>query len=127
MKVRLKIPETQALLNDSNIVKDPYRFYFELDTSNCIPCSKVQKAILTPLPKTTPYVTQKDICEKKLSTAEIFKTVKSINNTRIPGLDGLTPKFYKTFWSTLKYLFMHMLHETYLVKKLPSLTCTVIY
>ena len=120
------MPEGQILANDSDILKEAHRFYSELYTSNNIPYSEVKNYIDSISENNTLNHKEKQECEKKLSANEIYKAVKKLNNNKSPGPDGLTPEFYKTFWSILKDPFMDMLHETYQLKRLPSSTCMAI-
>ena len=40
-------------------------------------------------------------CEGKLTVEECFKSLQSFKENKSPGNDGLTIKFYKTFWGVL--------------------------
>ena len=44
--------------------------------------------------------------------------LKSLNNNKTPGNDGLTKEFYKTFWDDLKLLFKKVIDQTKISKKL---------
>ena len=40
-------------------------------------------------------------CELPLSTSELEKSLKQMENNKSPGIDGLTTNFYKHFWPIL--------------------------
>ena len=44
--------------------------------------------------------------------------LKSLNNNKTSGNDGLTKEFYETFWDDLKLLFKKVIHQTKVTKKL---------
>ena len=44
--------------------------------------------------------------------------LKSLNNNKTPGNDGLTKEFYETFWDNLKLLFKKVIDQTKISKKL---------
>ena len=45
---------------------------------------------------------QKDSCEGTFDEKEIFEAVKSFQNNKSPGNDGLTKEFYIAFWEEIK-------------------------
>ena len=38
-------------------------------------------------------------------------SLKSIQNNKTPGNDGLTKEFYETFWNKIKYVFLKSLKQ----------------
>ena len=42
-----------------------------------------------------------------------------LKTSKSPGLDGLTPEFYKYFWPTLKQPFFNMINDTFLLGYCP--------
>ena len=48
------------------------------------------------------------------------KALKSMENSKSPGNDGLTVEFYKFFWNDLKYLLYDSFLESKTIKKLGS-------
>ena len=46
--------------------------------------------------------------------------VKNLKEQKSPGLDGLTPEFYKACWKDIKMIFKDMLKETFEVGELPD-------
>ena len=43
-----------------------------------------------------------NLCENNLTEDELLFTLKSMQNNKIPGNDGLTKEFYETFWNEIK-------------------------
>ena len=52
------------------------------------------------------------ICEGDLNELELLKALKSMQNNKSPGNDGLTKEFYETFSKVLKHPFMNSIMET---------------
>ena len=52
-------------------------------------------------------------CDKQISLEELNCAVNNLKINKSPGLDGLTPEFYKDFWDILKIPFHKMVNETY--------------
>ena len=41
-------------------------------------------------------------CEKDITEKQLLEALKSMSNDKPPGNDGLTKKFFDTFWSEVK-------------------------
>ena len=52
-----------------------------------------------------------EICEGDLNDLELLEVLKSMQNNKSPGNDGLTKEFYKTFLNETKHLFMNSIME----------------
>ena len=52
----------------------------------------------------------RDICEGTLALSELTASVKSLNNNRAPGPDGLTVEFYAKFWDLLGPLLLDVIN-----------------
>ncbi|KAJ8029421.1 hypothetical protein HOLleu_28804 [Holothuria leucospilota] len=52
-------------------------------------------------------------CDEGLKSEELFDALKSMKPDKSPGLDGLTPQFYKAFWSEWEEILMRLVHEIY--------------
>ena len=63
---------------------------------------------------------QKDSCEGTFDEKEIFEAVKSFQNNKSPGNDGLTKEFYIAFWEEIKKPFMYSISESKKVKHLST-------
>ena len=60
------------------------------------------------------------ICEGDLNELELLKALKSMQNNKSPGNDGLTKEFYETFWNEIKNPFMNSIMEAREKKKLST-------
>ena len=60
------------------------------------------------------------ICEGDLNELELLKALKSMQNNKSPGNDGLTKEFYETFWNEIKHPFMNSIMEAREKKKLST-------
>ena len=49
-----------------------------------------------------------------------MKALKSMQNNKSPGNEGLTKELYKTFWNAIKHPFMNSIMETREKKKLST-------
>ena len=58
------------------------------------------------------------VCEGDLNELEFLKALKSMQNNKSPGNDGLTKEFYKMFWNEIKHPFMNSIMEAREKKKL---------
>ena len=64
---------------------------------------------LIPLPKLTNEQTLS--CEGIISEDEVFKSLKSMENNKSPGNDGLSKEFYECFWNEIKNPFLALFIE----------------
>lgn len=53
----------------------------------------------------------KNLCESDLSENELYNSMKSMQENKSPGNDGLSKEFYETFWDEIKKPFMKSLCE----------------
>ena len=65
-----------------------------------------------PLPKLTDEQTLS--CDGIISEDEVFKSLKSIDNNKSPGNDGLSMEFYECFWDEIKKPFLASIHKRFL-------------
>ena len=52
-----------------------------------------------------------NFCENDLNENEFLISLKSMQNNKTPGNDGLTKEFYETFWNEIKYVFLKSLKQ----------------
>ena len=50
--------------------------------------------------------------ENDLTEDELLISLKSMQNNKTPGNDGLTEEFYETFWNEIKHVFLDSLKQT---------------
>ena len=53
-----------------------------------------------------------NLYENDLTKDELLISLKSMQNTKTPGNDGLTKLFYETFWNEIKHSFLKSLTQT---------------
>ena len=53
-----------------------------------------------------------------INEEELFSALKSMENEKSPGNDGLTKEFYETFWQDLKTPHLESIRHSYLIDKL---------
>ena len=51
------------------------------------------------------------MCENDLTEDEPLIYLKSMQNNKTPGNDGLTKEFYETFWNEIKHVFLKSLKQ----------------
>ena len=71
-----------------------------------------------PLPKLTYEQTLN--CEGIISEDEVFKSLKSMENNKSPGNDGLSKEFYECFWDEVKKPFLASIHKAFLNQELST-------
>ena len=57
-------------------------------------------------------------CEGMVSESELYSALKSMDNDKSPGNDGLSKEFYDTFWDELKQPLIASLHKSFLMGEL---------
>ena len=62
---------------------------------------------------------QKLNCDIDLTEEELFKTLKSFQKNKSPGMDGITAEFYITFWDQIKTKLFSVYCESFLSGILP--------
>ena len=61
---------------------------------------------------------KQDSWEGVVTEKELFEALKSMQNSKSPGNDGLSKEFYETFWEELKKPFMYAIQKSYNIKQL---------
>ena len=52
-----------------------------------------------------------NLCENDLTEDELLISLKSMQNNKTPGNDGLTKEFYEAFWNEIKHVFLKSLKQ----------------
>ena len=55
-----------------------------------------------------------------ISEDEALKSLKSIDNNKSPGNDGLSKEFYECFWDEVKKPFLASIHKAFLNQELST-------
>ena len=61
---------------------------------------------------------KQDSCEGVITEKELFQALKSMQNNKSPGNDGLSKEFYENFSEELKKPFMYAIQKSYNIKQL---------
>ena len=61
---------------------------------------------------------QQDSCEGEITEKELLKALKSMENDKLPGNDGLSKEFYETFWTDIKTFFISSIKKSKEIKEL---------
>ena len=70
-----------------------------------------------PLPK---LVNEQTLSCEDISEDEVFESLKSMENNKSPGNDGLSKEFYECFWDEIKKSFLASLHKAFLNQDLSN-------
>ena len=63
---------------------------------------------------------QVKLCEEDLTEKDLYKSLRSMQNNKSPGNDGLTKKFYETFWDDLKEILVNSVREAKEIRHLST-------
>ena len=55
---------------------------------------------------------QEESCEGEITEKELLKALKSMENYKSPGNDGLSKEFYETFWTNIKTFFISSIKKS---------------
>ena len=104
------------ILNFGDILKEQKRFYsdlyaereVDLENENIILDFFIQNI---DVPKVTNE--QKDLCDGPITKEECIFAIKSMENFKSPGIDGLPVEFYKIFWNDVSDLLINSFNHSY--------------
>ena len=91
------------MINDKEIYDEKeinnhlLKFYQNLFSENIKNEPKILKSYLDKVSIQKLNDTQKDLCEGIVTEKELLTALKSMDNNKSPGNDGLTKEFYMTF------------------------------
>ena len=71
-----------------------------------------------PLPKLANEQTLS--CEGIISEDEVLKSLKSMENNKSPGNEGISEEFYEYFWDEVKKPFLASIHKSFLNQELST-------
>ena len=108
------IVKQDEITDQAEINKQRFSFYqslFSRKVQN--QTDKIESYLeLIPLPKLTSEQTLS--CEGIIPEDEVFKSLKSIENNKSSGNDGLSKEFYECFWVEIKNYFLASIHKAFL-------------
>ncbi len=111
---RLKTSENKLITDKEEILLEQKKYYEKLYSSKIK--ENQEESITAPfLGQETPRLSnvEKENLEGKISEEEILTALKSFQNGKSPGSDGLTPEFYKVFWIDIKHLLVESINYAY--------------
>ena len=56
--------------------------------------------------------------DQQITLKDLEQAIKTMNNNKTPGPDGIPIDFYKVFWAKIKHIFMQMMEHVYNIKQL---------
>ena len=104
---RLVMDEGQILQEGKAVLEEIRSFYEKLYTSK----GGIDEEFLQNLD--VPQLSEdiKNELDKPITTEELGKALKLMNNNKSPSVDGLPCEWYKMFWGKIKFLFTDLAHE----------------
>ena len=108
------------LNNDCDILKELQRFYESLFKSKMIETTDIKTYLSTVNFTKILSVTEKIKLNNPIKKSELDKAVEKLKCGKSPGLDGLTPEFFKHFWEDLYLPFSEMVEACFTSGSLPE-------
>ena len=112
--------EGNIISNDHDILIELQRFYDSLFKSSMIKTGDITNYLNTVNVSKSLSITEKMKLNHPIQKAELDIAVKKLKSGKSPGLDGLTPEFYKCFWEDLCMPFGEMVETTFETGSLPE-------
>ena len=114
---RLVLQNGDLITDHKQILEEEKRFYQKLytTTKNNTLTGEENIPIFLGNDTAVPILSEENklILEGDISEQEILRAIKSTENNKAPGLDGLPIEFYKMFWADIKTFFMQSVTESY--------------
>ena len=106
-----------TITDTHDIIKETHTFYKTLYTAQATDPYKQTEFLNMP----TPTLTQPDrnLCEGHITENELQTALKTMENNKSPGLDGLSTNFYKHFWPILGHELTHVYNYAFDHGQLP--------
>ena len=118
---KIKSSVRKIFNREGTLITDPQKkrqeiesFYSDLCKSDILsPPKDISTSFLSN--PDTPKLSQLDaqVCERKLTISECFKSLLLFRNNKSPGNDGLTVEFYKAFWEVVGEIMVDSLNYSY--------------
>ena len=110
-QTRKPIVNNQKITHQNKIQSELLFFYETLFKNTSSNTSEDCESFLNEV--SVPKLSYEDarICEGDLNELELLKALKSMQNNKSPGNDGLTKEFYEMFWNEIKNPFMNSIME----------------
>ena len=98
----------KIIVNDNEITGpsklnfELYTFYQKLFQKSVFKSTNEISQFLEPIQFAKITNEEISICEKDITEDDLFLSLRSMENDKSPGNDGLTKEFYNTFWTEIK-------------------------
>ena len=117
---KLKGHDGNVVSKDSDILNEISFFYENLFKAEKIETTRITNYLDNVLLPNKLSKHDETLSNKTINSKEIKKAVDKLKLNKSPGIDGLTPEFYKHFWNTLQTPLCDMINETYTTGHLPE-------
>ena len=105
-------------ITDSGKIQSELKLFYEkLFQNNSVNLSE-QDMFLRNISLPTLDPQQQYLCETDISEKELYNALKTMQNNKSPGNDGLTKEFYEAFWEDIKLPFQNSVRESMQLKML---------
>ena len=110
-QIKKLIVKNQKITDQNKIQNELLFFYETLFRNTSANTSEDCKSFLNEV--FVPKLNYEDvrICEGDLNELELLKALKSMQNNKSPGNDGLTKEFDEKFWNEIRHPFMNSIME----------------
>ena len=109
---KLTTEDGSMITNDTGILTECASFYKDLYTSENVDNLEIRTYLSkVNMPKLENNLKNK--LDSEITEKELLAAVEKLKHNKSPGLDGIVPEFYQTFWHILKEPFIEMITETF--------------
>ena len=107
-----RITKDHIKINDQLKIQRKLRMFYEQLFKKTI-CNSNSKIVsfLDNIPLPVINNDSFNLCENDLTEDELLISLKSMQNYKTPGNDGLTKEYYEAFWNKIKYVFLKSLKQ----------------
>ena len=113
---QIKTSNGNFIHKDSDIMNELAKYYENLFTSNKVSHDKIEQYFSDINVDVKLSCTEKLVCETPIIDTELAEVVNRLKTNKSPGLDGLTPEFYKHFWNDISTPFCNMVNQSFFKK-----------
>ena len=110
--VEFKLDNGVTINEDKEILHEARKFYKNLHTSNVLSL-EMHNDIFVPENNKKLDDIERNSCEGELTPEECLLALKSMDNNKTPGSDGLPADFYQIFWRDIEVFLINALNARY--------------
>ena len=119
-QIRTVITNGKEITNESEISEQLSLFYKTLFQEKLSFCNNGLKTYLQSVSIPVLSKQKQDSSEGLITEKELLQALKSMENNKSPGNDGLSKEFYETFWNDIKTIFLSSVKKAYETDELSS-------